>query len=64
MSIASVEPHQLIARLERKYERKKQAEESRRQVKTFRHNLSRIDGVKVGYLKQEINSLQYFDQGI
>lgn len=58
MTTSAAESHELLARLERKYVRKVQAAESRRRMRDLRSSLSRMDGLQIRQLRDEVIDVQ------
>lgn len=64
MTKTTAEPQQLLARLERKFVRKVQAEQSRRRTRGLRHSLSQMDGVSIGALGDDVIDTMHHYQEI
>lgn len=62
MTTPIAEPHELLARLERKYVRKVQAAESRRRMRDLRTSLSRMDGVQIRQMGEEVIDVRRYQE--
>lgn len=62
MTTPIAEPHELLARLERKYVRKVQAAESRRRMRDLRTSLSRMDGVQIRHMGEEVIDVRRYQE--